>query len=324
MNQKHPADSLKWLRQISSFMPARIILSANRYRIFDHLEYGGKTPAALAAAVKTDRRATGLLLNSLAAIGLIRKKNGRYANAPVASRFLVKGKPEYQGDILDHNNVLWDNWSGLDTVLKTGKPFRRSHDHKSFILGMHNLAAMKAGDVTGTIGLKGVRRLLDLGGGPGTYSMAFAKKKIEVTLLDLPETLKISRRLARESGLEKTMRFMPGDFTKDQWGSGYDMIFISQIFHAYTAEECLSMLRKSYAALEPGGRVVVHEFYLDETMTNPLQGAIFAINMLVNTPGGRSYTPQEMSRWMKKARFSPVEQKLLGETVLLTGTKKKV
>ncbi len=322
MSLKTPPDSLRWLRQISSFMPARIILSANRYRIFDHLEGGGKTAAVLAAAAKTDRRASELLLNGLVAIGLLRKKNGRYANSAVASRYLVKGKPEYQGDILDHNNVLWDNWSGLDSVLKTGKPSRKSHDHKSFILGMHNIATLKAPQVVKTLDLKGVQKLLDLGGGPGTYSMAFAKKKIDVTLFDFPDTLKISKRLAKEAGIEKRMHFMSGDFTKDEWGSGYDMIFISQIFHAYAPEECLSMLKKAHAALNRGGRVVVHEFYLDETRANPPQGAIFAINMLVNTPAGRSYAPKEMSGWMKRAGFTGIGTRRLEETVLLVGTKK--
>jgi ubiquinone/menaquinone biosynthesis C-methylase UbiE len=319
---KHSPESLTWLRQMSSFMPARIILSANRYRIFDYLEEGGKTAAALATAVKTNRRATELLLNSLVAIGLLIKKNELYVNAPVASRYLVKGKPQYQGDILDHNNILWDNWSGLDSVLKTGKPFRKSHDHKSFICGMHNIATLKAAGVMKALDLEGVKRILDLGGGPGTYSMAFAKKKIDVTLFDFPDTLKISKRLARDAGLERNIRFMPGDFMKDAWGSGYDMIFISQIFHSYTPQECIAMLKKSYAAMNPGGRVVVHEFYLDETMTKPPQGAIFAINMLVNTPAGRSYTPKEMSGWLKRAEFAGVEVKRLEETVLLVGTRK--
>ncbi len=317
------ADGLDKLRQLSSFMPARIVLTANNYRIFDHLGGSGKTAASLSRDLKSDERATELVLNSLVSLGLLKKINNRYSNAPVSARYLVKGKPGYQGDILAHYSVLWDNWSGLDTVLKTGRPLRRSHDHESFILGMHNLASLKEKDVIRGLDLRGVRRLLDLGGGPGTYSMAFARKKIDVTLLDFPDTFRISRRLIRQAGLEKKIHLLPGDFTMDDWGSGYDMVFISQIFHSYTAEDCLGLLRRSRAALNPGGRVVVQEFYLDDSKTNPRVGAIFAINMLVNTPGGRTYTPREMSGWMKKAGFARTEVKLLGDTVLLAGTKKK-
>jgi hypothetical protein len=323
MSNGPEADGLKRLRQVSSFMPARIILTANHYRIFDYCEAGGKTAASLSRALKTDGRATELLLNSLVSVGLLKKNGDRYSNAVLSSRYLVRGKPEYQGDIMDHYNVLWDNWSGLDTVLKTGKPFRKAHDHESFILGMNNIAALKGGDVIKALDLRGVQRLLDLGGGPGTYSIAFARKKIDVTLLDYPDTLRISGRLIREAGLEKKIRLLPGDFTKSEWGGGYDMVFISQIFHSYTAGECLGLLRKSRAALNPGGRVAVQEFYLDETRANPPVGAIFAINMLVNTPGGRTYTPMEMSGWMKKAGFVRIEKKLLSDTVLLIGTGKK-
>ncbi len=313
---------LAWLRKVSSFTQSRIILTANNYRIFDLLEVREETSEVIARIIDTDPRATGLLLNSLVAIGLVEKKGNLYHNAPIASRYLVRGNTDYQGDILSHCNILWDNWSGLDAVIKTGRPYRKSHDHKSFILGMHNLALQKVKEVMAHMSFDGVRTLLDLGGGPGTYSMAFAKKKIGVTLFDFPATLAIAKKLIADAGLQKKIKLLPGDFTNDKWGEGYDMVFISQIFHAYSPDECLTMLKKTYAALNPGGRVVIQEFYLDDTRANPPQGAIFAINMLVNTQAGRTYTSKEMMTWMKKARFSGIEEKNLGETVLITGTKK--
>jgi len=321
MSNKPPKD-LGWLRRMSAFAPSRIILTANNYRIFDDLEGKGRTAAALAGVRGTDGRATELLLNSLVAIGLLEKKDGKFRNAAVASRYLVKGKPDYQGDILSHNDVLWDNWSGLDRVLKTGRPSRKSHDHESFILGMHNLALQKVKWVLKHLDLKGVNKVLDLGGGPGTYSIAFAKKTLDVTLLDFPDTLRISRRVIAAAGAQENIRLRPGDFMRDELGCGYDLIFISQIFHAYGPDECISLLRKCRASLNKGGRVVVQEFYLDESRTNPLQGAVFSINMLVNTPRGRTYTPGEMSSWMTKSGFVGIEKKILDETVLITAAKK--
>ncbi len=313
--------NIGWLRRISAFAPSRIILTANNYRIFDYLEGKGKKAVTLAKAIGTDKRATELLLNSLVAVGLLEKKEGNYRNAGVASRYLVKGKADYQGDILKHNDILWDNWSGLDEVVRTGRPSRKSRDHESFILGMHNLALQKVKVVMKNLDLKGTKKVLDLGGGPGTYSLAFARKKMDVTLLDFPDTLKISKRVIAASGMEKKIRLLPGDFMTDELGNGYDMIFISQIFHAYSPDECGALLRKCRTSLQKGGRVVVQEFYLDESRTNPLQGAVFAINMLVNTPRGRTYTPDEMSAWMKKAGFLVVGKKILEETVLMTGVK---
>ena len=321
MKPTTPKD-LGWLRRISAFAPSRIILTANNYRIFDDLEGSGRTAGALSKKIGTDGRATELLLNSLVSIGLLEKKDGKYRNAAVTSRYLVKGKPDYHGDILRHNNILWDNWSGLDMVVKTGRPYRKSHEHESFILGMHNLALQKVRGVLKDLDLKVLKKVLDLGGGPGTYSIAFAKKRMDVTLMDFPDTLRISRKVIAAAGVEKNIRLLPGDFMKDELGSGYDMIFISQILHAYGSAECLSLLRKCRASLNNGGRVVVQEFYLDESRTGPLQGAVFAINMLVNTMNGRTYTPNEMSAWMKKAGFRGIEKKVLDETVLITGTKK--
>jgi len=313
---------LAWLRQASSFASSRIILTASNLRIFDPLAKGEKSARGLSRILKTDPRATELLLNSLASIGLLRKKKDRFSNALVASRYLVSGSPAYQGDILRHYDTLWKNWSGLDEVVKTGKPNRTARNHESFILGMHNIALQRVGGVLREIDLKGVGSVLDLGGGPGTYSMALAKKKLRVSLFDTPDTVKIADRLIRAAKV-KHIRLIGGDFMTDDFGSAYDLIFISQIFHAYSEDDCRAMLKRSVAALNPGGRVVVHEFYLDETRAHPLQGAVFAINMLVNTPGGRTYTPGEMTSWMKGAGLINLRTKVLDDTVLVSGTKRR-
>ncbi len=313
---------ITWLRRTASFFPSRIILTANNLRIFDILEGKGKSSQTVAKAASADARATGLLLNSLVAIGLLEMKGERYHNAAVASRYLVKGRPGYQGDILRHYDILWENWSGLDAAIKTGRPQRRSSEHESFILGMHNIALLRVKKVIGGLDFKGVKTVLDLGGGPGTYSMGFARKKIEATLFDLPQTLKIAKRLIRDSGLGDRVRLHAGDFTIDELGGPYDMIFISQILHAFGEGECISMLRKCRGSLRKGGRIVIQEFYLDETKTGPVQGALFAINMLVNTPAGRTYTPAEMTSWLKKAGFGDIRKKIIDEIVLITGLKK--
>jgi ubiquinone/menaquinone biosynthesis C-methylase UbiE len=322
MKQSDSRNDLAWLRQISSFATSRIILTANNFRLFDHLNLPGETAQALAKKISADTRAAAMILDSLVAIGLLRKKNLTYSNSPVAAQYLVSGKPEYQGDILRHYSTLWENWSGLDAVLKTGKPHRQSHDHESFILGMHNLASLRTEGFMASLELTGVKRVLDLGGGPGTYSMAFAKKGMEVTLMDFPETLKIAKRLIDKAGLGRRIKLLPGDFTSDDIGSGYDLILISQILHAYDEKSCIAMLKKSFRALNPGGRAVIQEFPLDETRTSPLPSALFAINMLVHTTGGNTYTPKEMSGWLKKAGFANIKTTLLDETVLIEGRKK--
>ena len=321
MKQKERKKDLSWLRQVTSFAASRIILTANNFRLFDHLAFPGKTAHLLSRRISADARATELLLNSLVAVGLLGKKKDVYRNTPTASRYLVSGKPGYQGDILRHYSTLWDNWSGLDAVLKTGKPNRTARNHEAFILGMHNLALLKVKNVLAALDLRGVKRVLDLGGGPGTYAMAFARQGKEAVIMDFPETLKIAKRLIAKEGLGKKISLLPGDFTSDAIGSDYDLVLISQIFHAYDMQTCISMLKKCHQALKRGGKVVVQEIFLDETHTAPPWGALFAINMLVNTPGGRTYTPKEMTGWMNKAGFRDMKTTFLNETVLITAAK---
>ncbi len=320
--KKRAKNDLNRLRQLASFATSRILLTANAIRLFDHIEASGKTALQLSKRLSTDKRATELLLNSLVALALIKKTKDTYKNAAVASQFLVSGKPDYQGDIISHYNILWDNWSGLSAVLKTGKPCKKSFDHRSFIMGMHNLSVPRVTDVLRYINLNGVTHILDLGGGPGTYSIAFAKKNKQVTLIDYAESLKIAKKLIMEAGVQDRIRLLPGDFCTDDIGKGYDLIFISHIFHAYSAKASASILKKSCRALNKGGRIMVQEFLLHENRTSPLSGALFAINMLVHTVSGRTYTPKEIGTWLKQAGCITVRKSIMDDYVLISGTKK--
>ena len=182
---------------------------------------------------------------------------------------------------------------------------------------MHNNAVFRAKDVVASIDLSDVKKALDLGGGPGTYSMELARHGISVTLFDLPDTLVVSRKIIRESK-EKDIDFISGDYYSDDIGEGYDLVFISQIFHSMSVDESLALLEKSRNALNRHGRIAVHEFFLEKDRAHPVPGALFSVNMLVNTAAGRSYTAEEMKAWLKKAGFRGVKTKILGETVVLT------
>jgi cyclopropane fatty-acyl-phospholipid synthase-like methyltransferase len=171
-----------------------------------------------------------------------------------------------------------------------------------------------------SLDLRGVRTTLDLGGGPGTYGIEFAKRGIEVTLFDLPDTMSIAREIVGEAGV-KGVSFVSGDYHIDDIGTGYDLVLLSQILHSLSPEESIELLTKAGNALNPKGKVAIHEFALAENRAAPPSGALFSINMLINTPGGRSYTPREMTSWLKTAGFGPVRVKRLAHTVLVTGVK---
>jgi ubiquinone/menaquinone biosynthesis C-methylase UbiE len=316
-----PEDLAGLRRMYLGFTSSRVILTANNMGVFEGL----KKPSSasdISRKLKTDPRGTEILLDALTGIGLVMKsKDGRYRNAPVSSKYLVKDSRLYQGDIVKHASDMWRNFSALDKVVRTGRPAPRRSDHESFIMGMHNLSILRTESLIGAIGLKGVRTMLDLGGGPGTNAMAMAKKGVRATIFDLPETIKIARKVARREGA-KGMRFIAGDFHVNDIGSGYDLVLLSQIFHAFTEKENIVLLRKCRAALSPGGRVAVQEFPINDARTAPPRSALFSVNMLVGTAKGRCYSLKEIKKWLTEAGFKGAVVKDLSETVLIMGRRK--
>lgn len=310
-------DEVRPLRSMwGGFRQARVLMTANNLAIFEHTKTA-KSAALVARAMRADKRAVEILLDALTGMGLIVKKSGKYKNSELSAKFLVSGQPYYQGDIIRHADNLWSNWSGLDEVVRTGRPFHVAHDHDAFIMGMHNMAIFKAAGVLNEIGTSGVKTALDLGGGPGTYSIEMARRGIKATLLDLPETVRIARKVIAKS--KAKIKFIEGDFLSDDIGKGYDLILISQILHAYSEKENITLLKKSRAALNPGGRVAIQEFFIAPDRTTPPESALFSVNMLVNTEGGRCYAPSEMKKWLKAAGFKGIEEKQIVETVLVQG-----
>lgn len=310
-------EALKLREMWGGFRPARVLITANKYRVFDLLTKL-QTAKVISQKLSTDLRATEILLDALTSLGLLRKSGNEYKNLPISNRFLVKDSLYYQGNMIRHADYLWKNWSELDEVIKTGKPVQRARDYETFIFGMHNLASLKVKNVMKLIDLKGVKTGLDLGGGPGTYSMEMAKRGVEVTLFDYLEAIKVAKRIIEKEKI-RGINFMSGDFMIDDIGRGYDLIFVSQILHSYSEKDNLLILKKCKRALNRGGRLVIQEFCISEDRTRPVWGALFSVNMLVNTWAGRSYSPKEIKRWLSEAGFKNIKERPVDDTVLIEG-----
>jgi ubiquinone/menaquinone biosynthesis C-methylase UbiE len=314
--EHHEAVGLRMLW--GGFWSSRIIISANNLGIFDQLTEP-RDACTVARAIKADPRATEVLLDALTALRLVKKQHERYSNAPLSAKFLVSGTPHYQGDILRHADNLWQSWSQLDNVIKTGKPASKvAFDHNAFIMGMHNIASLVAPDVIKAINVQWVEKALDLGGGPGTYAMEMRRQGVaSVTHFDLPDTTTIAKKMVKQAGLDG-ITFKSGDILQDQLGEGYDLILLSQLIHAFSTEQTLAVFQKVFRSLQPGGRIVVQEFPLTPSRTSPTQGALFSVNMLVNTPGGRCYPPQEIRSLLRQAGFvRPTSSMVAGNSLTI-------
>lgn len=283
--------------------------------IFSVINDGSCTAGEIASRIDTDERATMMLLNALTAMELLVKNDDRYANTPEGQELLVKGSPNYLGYIILHHHHLVDAWAQLDVAVKTGEAVEsRSHgeekERESFLMGMFNLAVQNAPILTEQVDLTGCRRLLDLGGGPGTYAIFFCKKNPELTatIFDRATTRPFAMKTVKRYGMEDRIDFASGDFTKDSLGSGFDVAWLSQVLHSNGPEACQKIIDSTVASLAKGGRILIHEFFLDESMAAPLFPALFSLNMLLNNGAGQSYSFGQITDMLHRAGVKSVER----------------
>ena len=268
------------------------------------------TAAELAQAVAGDERGVEMLLNALTALGLMEKEGSRYAATSFAAEYLSRSSPRYLGYIIMHHHHLMAGWSRLDESVRSGAPIRGrvSHDgdeteRENFEMGMFNLAMLNAPRVVSGVDLSGRRRLLDLGGGPGTYAIPFCltNPQLAATVYDLPTTRPFAEKTIASFGLGDRIEFREGDFISDEVPGGFDAAWLSHIVHGEGTEGCAVILRRAAAALDPGGMLMVQEFILDDNMDGPLFPALFSLNMLLGTPQGRSYSQRQLVEMMAAA-----------------------
>jgi (2Fe-2S) ferredoxin/precorrin-6B methylase 2 len=304
---------------IRGFMPSRVLLTALELDAFTAIARSASPPtaAALASALRTDSRATAILLDALVALGLLSKRDGAYANAPAAARYLVAGAKDDASTALKHNLSLWQTWSALTEVVRTGRPAGRVEMAARgdswtipFIAAMHRNAALRAPLVVKAVGTEGVRRLIDIGGGSGAFAVAFAQASpaLEAEVFDLATVVPIASGHVAAAGLADRVRTRVGDLRADAFGSGYDLALLSAICHMLGPDENRDLLRRVFAALSPGGRVVIQDHVMAEEKTSPRAGAMFAVNMLVGTSQGGTYSEAEYAGWLRQAGFGEVQR----------------
>lgn len=280
-----------------------------RLKIFSVLGGASRDAIEVAEAAGCEVRATGLLLDALAAMGLVKKTDGRYENTEFSAKYLVVGATGYMGHIILHHHHILDGWAQLDAAVRTGKKVaRRSYgaelERESFLLGMFNLAMGIAPQLAVQFPLPGRKRLLDLGGGPGTYAIHFclANPDLGAVILDRPTTEPFARQTVARFGLAERIDFIGGDFNIDPIRGGpYDVAWLSHILHSNSPEDCQECIAKTVAALDPGGLLLIHDFILDDTKDGPEFAALFSLNMLVGTDRGRSYARAEIVAMLERA-----------------------
>jgi len=306
---------------------SRVVLTACELGVFAALAKGA-TSEEVAKQIKTDPRATDRLLNALCVLGLVTKRGGVFRNTAASRRYLVPGGRDYLAGV-GHTIHMWDTWSELTAAVRKGRSplaglARDGAGTAAFIVAMHYRASRIAPAVVRMLDLKGVARVLDVGGGPGDYALAFARAshRIHAAVFDLPTVVPLTRRFVAAAGMAERVDVVAGDFEVGALGRGYDLVFMSQILHANSFAANVKLVKKGAAALNPGGRLVVQEFIVDEDRTGPPHAVLFALNMLVATDGGDTYAEGEIREMMARAGLSEVmRQDTAFDTTLIIGRK---
>lgn len=335
MEHQQQVTPARILQMAWGYAPTLILEAAIRNKVFDTLDAGPKTVDEVTSATGASSRGLSAIMNALVGLELLQKNNGHYELTPESAAFLVSTKPGYQGGMIAHTSKqLIPNWLHLNDVVITGKPARsvnRSDGGEAFfqelVSNIFNMSygAAKALAAHLAFGEDGAPvRVLDLGAGSGVWSIAVAQSspRVRVTAVDWPGVLPITKNHADRFGVGDRYTLLPGDLGTIDFGRDYDLITVGHILHSEGVERSKKLLRKCFDALAPGGTIAIQEFLVNPERTGPPMSLIFAVNMLVNTENGDTWSFEEIAGWLKEAGFvNPRTLDAPGPSPLILATK---
>jgi hypothetical protein len=306
------------MRLALAYRSSMVLFAATELEVFTQLHGEGRTIDELAAACGAQQEPLRLLLEACIAEGMVERDGDRYRNAAVTDAFLVRTKPTYGGHGLKYAEDLYPAWGRLADLVRSGKPVidpesilgDDKEKTRAFILAMHERARGLSSVLPHGADFSGRRSLLDVGGGPGTYSIALVQQTpgLRSTILDLPGVLEITREIVDQHGAADHVSLRPGNYLTSDFGSGFDAVLLSGMMHRETGETCRMLLRKSFDALDSGGMVVVSDVFFDsDAKTTPPFALYFALNMMLTSRDGSAHAKTEMARWIGDTGFTQVE-----------------
>jgi len=297
------------------FMESRLLLTAAELDLFTRLAKTPRTSAQLARETGWDARALEIVLDALVVLGLMDKRLEQFQTSKLAlDRLTEQGVNTILPSVL-HALSLWEGWSRLtERVVGTGKRPPRE-DLRAFIDTMDALAPRLAPGLAAQAKLPRGGRLLDLGGGSGAYTIAFVERdrSIKATLFDRPEVLPLCREYLEAADCARAVTLVGGDFLRDELPGPQDLVLLSAIVHSLSLAECRNLFGRAFQALCPGGRLLLRDHVMSEDRLRPRAGALFAVNMLVMTEGGSTYTFRELQESLEAVGFVGVHLVQHGE-----------
>ncbi len=328
------ANPMRVMELASAYWDSRVIHTAHRLNVFTLVDETPMTVDELAAKIGANARGLELLLIGCSSLGLMhRDSDGRYTNTPLADTHLVEGRDKYQGGIVKMFDEWFEPWIGLEEAVKKGAPVvEKQHDHgeestTAYIYGMHWRGVAQAQLLARVIDGSGRKRMLDIAGGPGTFTLHMCLENPELTgtILDLPQTLRVTKEIINQYQMADRVTPQEGNYLDDEsFGENYDIALMSSMLNQESPEVLKAILTKARAAMNDGGMMLVQEQLLDNDKNGPRLPAVIGLNQLIHTPGGQNYCGDEIMSFMKDVGFKDVQYVDLKEEspfVVLMGIK---
>jgi hypothetical protein len=330
-----PPDSPDRILEIATgFQLSKILFAAVEFDIFGTLGRRGFTVGEIASTCKLPVRPLQRLLNGAAFLGLIRFRNGKYYNSLLSTRYLIRGKPEYLGDLVRaYNLMLYGRWKRLEEIIRedTFDPIMRPKGDtrasvpidpeiaRRAMMAQQNYSVKPAEELARKFDFSKHRMLLDLGGGTGILSIMAAKgnRKLKAIVFDIPPVCRIAEEIIVKYGLSGRVKTCPGNILEDSFPSGADVIVISGVLDGHSEESCREIIRKGYAYLPPGGAIILKEAIVHDDRMGPMFPVVFSLSLLIETQGGDARSRREMTQWLREAGFRKITYKPL---TALSGT----
>jgi ubiquinone/menaquinone biosynthesis C-methylase UbiE len=291
----------------------KVLSVALEIELFTRISKGASSVDKVSGESGIDVKILQMIGNACKGIGLLQGTGETLKNSPAADKYLVKGRDSYVGDFfILIGEEYYDVWRGLREVVVTGKPVRddrmvrlsNPRYAEAYIKAMTGIYKEPARGLAKTLDLSGRKGLLEVGGGPGIYSIMIARKnpQIKATIYDSPFSCEFADRNI-EAMKAKNVVTQGGDFEKGPLPKDHDVIMLTHVLQNLPPEKCESLLRKALEALPKGGLIVINEFLLNKDKTSPIFSALFALNSFMLSNGGSLYTQEEMMEWLNGVGF---------------------
>jgi ubiquinone/menaquinone biosynthesis C-methylase UbiE len=310
----------QFINKIDQLEEANILMAALEFRIFTHLGKKRLTHTTLAKKARLQPEGAEALLNALASLGAIKKTGNSYSNAPDSYKYFCEHSPHYKRGTVFLRKENRDEWSELINIIKNGRKLSEFDDddpkfREPFTYAMHERSINFSKPLAKFITRKPVGKLIDLGGGPGSYSAEILKsdKFAQAVLIDRQASIKVAKTIIKNASILKRFTFIAGDLFKVSLGIETDTVLYSNILHIYNESENSKLFKIIHRSLKPGGRIILVDLFLKDNRTEPIDAALFSLTMLLFTGTGRTYTFKETEKLLKKNGFGKFKRCELGQ-----------